>query len=472
MSRPIKIYILALFLIFCQAKLWAQELTGELSEQEFLELVQENHPVAKQARNMAEMGEYAILEARGAFDPYLFSKNKQKFYKDTNYYLYSNSGISLPTRTGITFQGGYDWNEGEYISRENSLPANGLWYAGVSVPVLQGLFIDERRAAFQQALVERRNFENEARLMLNDVFLQATSYYWQWVQFKAQKQVVEAAIELASDNLQNFKIAFQQGDKPAIDTLEASIQLQNLQIQNQQLQNDLETARLNLYNFLWGEEVNPVEESPINPPQVDRVSMDHIDSLRASMQIFVQDHPALRAYDLKLKMLQIENRLKREKLKPKLNLEYNVIQDPANDISEVTGLDNYKWGVSFSMPLLLRSERGALRMNELKLENTNYQYQQKRLEILNKARQYENTFENISKQLNTYQQVVTQYEQLLKAELRKFNIGESSIFLINYRQMSLVNARLKFIELQSKYRYYYRQWLHSLGAAPDLWLRE
>ncbi|PTB90995.1 hypothetical protein C9994_16330 [Marivirga lumbricoides] len=171
-------------------------------------------------------------------------------------------------------------------------------------------------------------------------------------------------------------------------------------------------------------------------------------------------------------MLQIENRLKREKLKPKLNLEYNVIQDPANDISEVTGLDNYKWGVSFSMPLLLRSERGALRMNELKLENTNYQYQQKRLEILNKARQYENTFENISKQLNTYQQVVTQYEQLLKAELRKFNIGESSIFLINYRQMSLVNARLKFIELQSKYRYYYRQWLHSLGAAPDLWLRE
>ncbi|PTB91288.1 hypothetical protein C9994_15820, partial [Marivirga lumbricoides] len=59
------------------AKLWAQELTGELSEQEFLELVQENHPVAKQARNMAEMGEYAILEARGAFDPYLFSKNKQ-----------------------------------------------------------------------------------------------------------------------------------------------------------------------------------------------------------------------------------------------------------------------------------------------------------------------------------------------------------------------------------------------------------
>lgn len=472
MSSVLKYLTIALCIFFFQNSSWAQQLTGELSEQEFLELVQENHPVAKQARNMAEMGEFAIMEAKGAFDPYLFSKNKQKYYKDTNYYLYSNSGITLPTRTGITFQGGYDWNEGEYVSRENTLPVNGLWYAGVSVPVLQGLFIDERRAAFQQALVERRNFENEARLMLNDVFLQATSYYWQWVQFKAQKEVVEAAIELASDNLQNFKIAFRQGDKPALDTLEASIQLQNLEIQNQQLQNDLETARLNLYNFLWGEEANPVEENPIVPSEVDKVGVEQIDSLRASLQVFVQDHPALRAYDLKLKMLQIENRLKREKLKPKLNLEYNLLQNPANDISEVTGLDNYKWGLSFSMPLLLRSERGALRMNELKLENTNYQYQQKRLEILNKARQYENTFENISKQLNTYQEVVNQYEQLLTAELRKFDIGESSIFLINYRQMSLVNARLKFIELQSKYRFYYRQWLHSLGAAPSFWLKE
>jgi outer membrane protein TolC len=129
-------------------------------------------------------------------------------------------------------------------------------------------------------------------------------------------------------------------------------------------------------------------------------------------------------------------------------------------------------GLSFSMPLLLRQPRGELRMNEIKLENTNFELQQKQLSIRNKARQYENTFENISQQLETYQNIVIQYESLLTAELRKFEIGESSIFLINYRQMSLVNARMKYIELQAKYRLYYRQWLHSLGAKPELWVNQ
>ncbi|MBK6266731.1 TolC family protein [Marivirga sp. S37H4] len=464
--------ILCAIIFIGNQKARAQELSGELTEEQFLRLVLENHPMAQQAQNLMEMGEFAVLQARGGFDPYLFSKNKQKFYNGTNYYLYSNSGITLPTRTGIKVQAGYDWNEGEYISRERTLPPQGLWYAGVSVPVLQGLIIDERRAALQQAFIERQNFENEARLLLIDVMLQASRNYWQWVQYKYQKIVVEEAIELAADNFQNFKIAFRQGDKPAVDTLEASIQLQNLSIQNQQLDNDLETARLNLYTFLWGDERNPLEEGDFYPSDVNTISEDQIDSLRATLPIFVQDHPEIRSYEFKMQMIRIDSRLKREKLKPKLDLEYNVLQNPANDISEVAGLDNYNWGLTFSVPLLLRSERGALRLNELKFENANLQVQQKRLEILNKARQYENTFQNISTQLETYQQVVRQYEQLLTAELRKFEMGESSIFLINYRQMSLVDARLKYIELQSKYRYYYRQWLHSLGADTSLWLNE
>ncbi len=462
--------ILGLIFFFVHQKCFAQELSRPLTEEEYLHLVLENHPLAQQARNLREMGDLAVLQARGGFDPYLFSKNKQKYYSGTNYYLYSNSGLTLPTRTGITFQAGYDWNEGEYISREKILPNQGLWYAGVRVPVLQGLFIDERRAALQQSFIERQNFENEARLLLIDIMLEASRTYWNWVQYKYQKEVVEAAMELAANNFQNFKIAFQQGDKPAVDTLEASIQLQNLSIQNQQLANDLETARLNLYTFLWGAERNPLEEQNLYPPDINAVSEEQIDSLRATFPIFMQDHPAIKSYEFKMQMIRIDSRLKRDKLKPKLDLEYNVLQNPGNDFSEVAGLDNYNWGLTFSFPLLLRSERGGLQLNELKMENANFQVQQKRLEIINKARQYENTFRNIASQLETYRQVVEQYEQLLIAELRKFDMGESSIFLINYRQMSLVDARLKYIELQAKYRYYYRQWLYSLGADTSLWV--
>jgi outer membrane protein TolC len=441
----------------------------QLSEQDFLELVMENHPLIQQAENLKEMGDFAVMAARGNFDPELYSKNKQKFYDQKNYYQYSESGISLATRTGITIQGGYDWTAGEFLSNESTLPNAGLWYAGVSVPVLQGLFIDDRRASLQKAFVDRRAFENEAQLMLIDILLEGSNYYWQFAKFQYQKRVIEEAIELAQNNFENYKISFVQGDKPAIDTLEASIQLQNLTIQNQQLEVDLANAKLNLFTFLWGKD-QPIEESDLKATAINNISQSKIDSLRASLPIFIQEHPAIRESEYKIQKLQIDNRLKKEKLKPKLNLEYNLLQDPAGNINEIQNLDNYNWGLTFSMPLLLRQPRGELRMNEIKLENTNFELQQKRLSIRNKARQYENTFENIAQQLKTYQNVVTQYESLLEAELRKFEIGESSIFLINYRQMSLVNARMKYIELQAKYRLYYRQWLHSLGAKPELWV--
>jgi outer membrane protein TolC len=441
----------------------------QLSEQDFLDLVMKNHPLIQQAENLKEMGDFAVMAAKGNFDPELFSKNKQKYYDQKNYYQYSESGVSLATRTGITIQGGYDWTAGEFLNNESSLPNAGLWYAGVSVPVLQGLFIDDRRASLQKAFVDRRAFENEAQLLLIDILLEGSNYYWHFAKFQYQKKVIDEAIELAENNLEYNIKSFEQGDQPAIDTLEASIQLQNLRIQNQQLEVDLANSKLNLFTFLWGEN-QPLAESDLKATAINNISQNKIDSLRASLPIFIQEHPAIRESEYKIQKLQIDNRLKKEKLKPKLNLEYNLLQDPAGNISEIQNLDNYNWGLTFSMPLLLRQPRGELRMNEIKLENTNFELQQKRLSIRNKARQYENTFENIAQQLETYSTIVVQYESLLEAELRKFEIGESSIFLVNTRQMNLVNARMKYIELQAKYRLYYRQWLHSLGAKPELWV--
>ncbi|MFT6034957.1 MAG: outer membrane protein TolC, partial [Marivirga sp.] len=252
----------------------------------------------------------------------------------------------------------------------------------------------------------------------------------------------------------------------------AYIQLQNFAVQRQQIANDLQSARLTLLTFLWNEESQVAQEVGKTPTDINAARLKLVDSLQFSQDDLIQRHPELRSYDIKVQKLAIDNRMKREKLKPKLNLEYNLLQTPATGFSEIRGLDNYNWGVSFSFPIFLREQRGELRMSTIKLENTNYEFQQKRQSILNKARQYEYSFENIGQQLMTYTTVVDQYEMLLKAELRKFEIGESSIFLINYRQISLVNAELKLIELKTKYRMYYRQWLHSLGASTEIWLAE
>ena len=44
------------------------------------------------------------------------------------------------------------------------------------------------------------------------------------------------------------------------------------------------------------------------------------------------------------------------------------------------------------------------------------------------------------------------YQILLESELTLFDIGESSMFLVNTREQKLIDARLKLIEVKFLYR--------------------
>jgi hypothetical protein len=88
------LFLCSLFLFNHSVQAQEPLVSDQLSEQDFLSLVMENHPLIQQAQNLREMGDLAVMAAKGNFDPQLFSKNKQKYYDQKNYYQYSESGIS------------------------------------------------------------------------------------------------------------------------------------------------------------------------------------------------------------------------------------------------------------------------------------------------------------------------------------------------------------------------------------------
>jgi outer membrane protein TolC len=64
--------------------------------------------------------------------------------------------------------------------------------------------------------------------------------------------------------------------------------------------------------------------------------------------------------------------------------------------------------------------------------------------------------------------IVVDYDRLLKAEERKFSFGESSLFLINSRERSLIDARLKSNEVQNKYLMAKAKLFRALAINPAL----
>ncbi len=414
------------------------------------------HPVALQAGLLDEEARANLRTARGFFDPKLYSEWQQKRFGNEEYFAYGNSGLKIPTWYGLELKTAFQTASGIQLNPEQKLPAAGQAVLGVSAALGRGLWIDERRAALQQARVFSQSNEAERRNMLNDLFMEAAKAYWDWTLAWHQRNAVDRALNLARIRKDGLVESYFQGDKPAIDTLEAFILVQSRQSDL----NDAEIFQVNaglvLSNFLWGENLTPLEISPaLRPVDLDSTSFA---TVLPPLESFVQqantNHPLLRWYALKINSLNIDRRLAAEQLKPQLNVEYNLLgngfdfgENPLNDLF----LQNYKWGLNFSFPLFLRKERGKLELTRLKIQDAGLELEQKRLEISNKIRQYYLSWENTRKQLELLEGMVNNYRQMLDAELFRFQMGESSIFLINTREQKLLEAQLKRLKFQSDF---------------------
>jgi outer membrane protein TolC len=278
----------------------------------------------------------------------------------------------------------------------------------------------------------------------------------------ANLKIYENAVILSQTRFEAVRKTFVFGDRPAIDTVEANIQLQDRIINLQQASVEFRTKSLILSNFLWIANDTPIELSnktiPAEPTDINErffnLNVAAIDSL-------IGNHPSLKVYDFKIKQLKIEERLKKDKLKPKLNVNYNPLFSAEN--LNLSYQNNYKWGMSLGFPILLRKERGDLQLTKIKIENTLYENKGKRVELVNKTKASINEFTNYKIQIDIYTKNVSNYERLWQSEKRLFDTGESSLFMINSREMSYINAQIKLNEIINKNKKAALETVYSFG---------
>lgn len=454
---------IALLLIFFPLLTMGQKDSTSLDEldsivftqDELLWYVRNYHPVAVQGKLLLQRGESEVRQARGGFDPYLHGDYNDKYFDDKNYYNLLNGGLKVPTWYGIELKTGIDQNEGVFLNPENNVPDGGLWYGGVSVALGNGLFIDDRRASLRQAQLFAASTFAEQQQLMNELYFDAIKSYWKWAEAYNNLEVYREAVELAQFRFESVKQSFILGDLPAIDTLEAKIQVQNRQISRNEAELAYQNARLELSNYLWFENNTPlILTDSIRPPVYDNIIIDPIyslDSLERALNQLQATHPKMQLIDFKLGNLDIERRLKAEKLKPTLNLNYNFLTEPVNnEFYNNISTENYKWGVGFSFPILLREERGAFQVAKLKIRETEMEQRLTLYKLQNDLQGLYNNQLNLNQQVELYTDAVANYNKLLSGERQKFEIGESSLFLVNSRETKTIEAELKLIELIAK----------------------
>lgn len=441
-----------------------------LTFKQYIEMIKTNHPLVLAANLTPEIAQQDLRRAKGLFDPQAFTYYDAKEFKKTDYYRELSAGIKIPTLVGIDFKAGYDLAQGDYVNPETTTPQQGLIVAGVSVPLGQGLFIDSRREALRKAKIAVNASVTERNKLLNDLMLDASKAYWEWAIAVRQREFLQQIVALSEERFLGVKSSWENGSRAAIDTLEAFIQVQTLQFQLNSIQLEVMNATNNLSNFLWLDGEVPLRPNESTQPESPNVFISTLLDVEPKTETllaeYLSTHPEILLYGFKLESIKVDQQMAREKLKPKLNLNYNMLSNGNTYTSYFNSLDpsnNYKFGLEFSYSLYLRAERSKLKATNFKLEQTGLQAIQKSLEIENKISNYVNEFQVQKSQVLLFRQTTENYRTLSNAENTKFRIGESSVFLMNSRENKLIEANYKLLETEYKFLKAYYGLLWSAG---------
>uniref|UniRef100_UPI0025BAEFD4 TolC family protein n=2 Tax=unclassified Flavobacterium TaxID=196869 RepID=UPI0025BAEFD4 len=253
--------ILIAFLFLGCAVFGQQPFSKELTYNEFLGYVKKYHPLVKNANLELSKAQANLMMARGGFDPKIEVDFSQKQFKDKEYYSILNSSFKIPTWYGIELKAGFDNNEGVYLNPENTTPNQGLTSFGISVPLGQGLFINQRMADVRKAKIQVKLSESERKLQAVSILYDASLAYFNWKKNFEEMKLYEMYSKNAEIRLQGIKSLITQGDKPAIDSIEAGIIVKNRALSLEDSKLKLTKAKLELSNFMWLENNIPLEIS-------------------------------------------------------------------------------------------------------------------------------------------------------------------------------------------------------------------
>ena len=434
-----------LLLAFLLFPIWAWSQSSIINLEDFYEIVHLHHPIAKQARLLNERGELGVSQARGSFDPKIVSDFNRKKYDGKNYFDLWDTYVQVPTLLNFDVKAGYERNSGSYLNPENTVPTDGLYYAGISVPLGQGLIRNQRKINLQKSKYQNKAFQNDANNVLNNLFLDANHVYWWWYENYSKREAVKTNLRLINERFEGIRQGTLNGENAAIDSVEMFIQVQQWTNNLMDADLNLQNSYLMLQNFIWSDSIQTPALAPQSEVVQGQLNLDEY------LNWAMIHHPQLKQLSIESNILELDRRMSSEMLKPIIDVNYNLLLAGQEDIPASFFSNNYKLGVEFIFPLFLRKERSKLKIVKIKQQEYNYKIDQKNREIINKIQQNYNKLSTLKAIIKQQEKMLVNYERMVDAEQSKFDNGESSVFLLNSRENKKLQGQIKLIELEAKY---------------------
>lgn len=417
--------------------------------------VRANHPVAQQARLLSAQAGSAVTEAWGAFEPKLSLSIAQKTYKSQSYFSYVDAALKIPTPIGSDIKIGFERASGIRMSPDRYTPTNGLLSLGVSLPLGQRLITDERRTALSLARAAREIANADQRAIINKLLLDAAKTYGAWYSASRRFEIATEGVRLATFRADAVLLRVRAGDSPAIDTLEATLEVQRRQVTRAESDNELRTATLVAASFLWDDR-GRAEALDVNArPALEGLEQTPIDTMR--LTTWLADvgarHPDVLKARGRLRAAEAERLLALQAMIPfaEGTLSSIAARDDAGLLGNTSRWDNnYKAGLEVQSSLLMLKERGKSARTRQKRDVA-----QLDLDVMEREVAYElqialNDVVLLERVIAVQRATVRGLSLLRDAEQQRFQNGESTLLVVNLRERALLDESNKLAALEGK----------------------
>lgn len=439
----------------------------EITTKALIASIMQNHPKLLSLDANEQQILQGVQAAEGAFD----IRAEQNTQLKTSGF-YDGDYLSQRLVKPLRFMGGsvvseYRISDGSFADYDGNYEtrSGGEASVGIGLSLLRDRDTDNRRVAVTNAKLAVQGWNSQERLSINKLLYDGLSRYLDWYETNLQLSVISELYETTKIREQVIRRRIDEGLLAAITLTEFNSILLSRLTTFQDAKQRVTIARQGL-NFYYRDNNGNMASRESLARSPDDILWPFSLSEEKIVQIQQQltSHPSMELFYFMVEQAKNEYSLSENALLPQLDIEARLARDLGSGDDNL-GMTDTEIGLTFSMPLGQQTAKAEKVIAQQKIRELNYELQLVTDLLEQDFNQSVSRLSNAKQIAQNQRQQAKIAKKLFTQEKKRFDLGVSDLFLLNIRELSAIEAKVKAIEAEVTVL---RQELATLFIAANL----
>lgn len=420
-----------------------------LSLEDVTRSVETRFPLLQAAERDRALAAADVLSAEGGFDPAVKMRATTIPFGG-----YPNERFDVafeqPTAAwGTRFFGGWRYGQGSFAPYDGKLETAeyGEGRIGAQVPLWRDGPIDRRRAAVQKAEIgtsaARLSIAEQKLLMVRA----ASMKYWDWVAAGRRLAVARDLLTMATTRDAQIKTRVDRGDLPAYERGENLRVMHQREAQVTAAERALDSVAIELSLYLrtdGGATIIPSRDRLPGALPTVSATLRPVGS-GANESLALAQRPEPKRLEAMVDQARVDLRYAENQKKPGIDLFVMGSKDMGRGPPKITPAE-LEITVLVEIPLFNRVQEGRRRAAEAQIQKLSDQARFARDRVVAEVADATNAIDRARERAAAVRREVEVARTLIDAERERFELGDSTLLMVNLREQAYAEAELREVD--------------------------